>query len=424
MNDNQLTISQWSLILVLFLMQVFAFGFPVFSLPFVYSGAIEEFGWTRQEAVLLTSFKFYVSAVAALIVGRLLDIVNPKYVVGASAFFGVLAMAGFLLADNLFVYYSLGILLGLNGTGMAVSVNVIVSRSFEKATGTILGIVLSGTSVAGMVLPIIMAPLMVTIGWRTAMAFLSCGIWLLALPVWLVLSRKGSLIDTRLGKQSDSESKTGMWNHMKKLSMTRDFWLIFIGVFMVMGVDQALVQNQVLFLQSEKGLNLGMVAWGASLLAGMGIGAKVLFGLLFDRLSILGITICYLSLAVSVGLSFTVTGVVSMLAFMTVRGIAHGGLIVAGPVLLKHRYGVQNLGINLGIFMLATSIGFGFCPSFMANLADNSGSYSGAFALGTAAVFVAAILLLPVKPLKREKLFNDQLTINNKQSAGGQKKGL
>jgi hypothetical protein len=62
---------RWSLILGLFLMQVFGFGFPTFALPFVYSGAIEEFGWTRQEAVLLTCFRFYVSAVAALMVGRL-----------------------------------------------------------------------------------------------------------------------------------------------------------------------------------------------------------------------------------------------------------------------------------------------------------------------------------------------------------------
>ena len=388
---------QWPLVLALFLMQVFAFGFPTFALPFVYSGAIEEFGWTRQEAVLLTSFKFYVSAVAALMVGRLLDTINPKYVIAVSSVLGALAMVGFLSADRLPVYYSLGILLGLNGTGMAVSVNVVVGRSFEKSTGTMLGIILSGTSVAGMILPILMAPLMVTIGWRPAMAVLSCGIWLVALPAWLVLSRKGSLIDTRLRKQSFSATKTGMWNHIKKLSVTRDFWFIFIGVFLIMGVDQSLIQNQVLFLQSEKGLDLGMVAWGASLLAGVGIGAKIFFGLLFDRLSILGIIICYLLLAVSVGLSLTVAGIATMLIFMTVRGIAHGGLIIAGTVLMKHRYGIQNLGINLGIFLFATTIGFGFFPSFMANMADKSGSYSGAFALGTVAVFVAAILLFPVR---------------------------
>lgn len=394
---------QWPLIAVLFLMQVFAFGFPTFALPFVYSGAIEEFGWTRHEAVLLTSFKFYVSAIAALVVGRLLDVVNPKYVIAVSALLGALAMVGFMAVDGLPVYYALGVLLGLNGTGMAVSVNVVVGRSFEKSTGTMLGIVLSGTSVGGMVLPIVMAPLMVSIGWRPAMAVLSFGVWLFALPTWLILSRKGSPIHERLQKQSFSASKSGMWNHLKGLSVTRDFWLIFIGVFLVMGVDQSVLQNQVLFLESEKGLTLEMVAWGAALLAGVGILAKLLFGLLFDWLSILGIIICYLLLSLSVGLSFTVGGVATMLVFMTVRGIAHGGLIIAGTVLLKHRYGVQNLGINLGVFLLATSIGFGFCPSFMAAMADRSGSYSEAFALGTAAVLVAAILLFPVKPVNRER---------------------
>jgi MFS family permease len=388
---------QWPLILVLFLMQVFAFGFTTFSLPFVYSGAIEEFGWTRQEAVLITSFKFYVSAIVALMVGRLLDVVNPRYVIAVSAFFGGLALAGFFFANQLPVYYSLGVLLGLNGTGMAVSVNVVVGRSFEKSTGTILGIILSGTSVAGIIVPIIMAPLMTTIGWRPTMVVLSCGTWLVALPAWLVLSRKGGLIDTRLRKQSFSAAKTGMWNHIKTLLMTGDFWFIFIGVFLIMGVDQALLQNQVLFLESEKGLNLGMVAWGASLLAGVGIGAKIFFGVLFDRLSILGIIICYLLLALSVGISFTVVGIATMLIFMTVRGIAHGGLIIAGTVLLKHRYGIQNLGINMGIFLFATTVGFGFCPPFMANMADQSGSYSGAFALGTVAVFIAALLLFPVR---------------------------
>ena len=168
---------QWPLVLVLFFMQVFAFGFPAFALPFVYSGAVEEFGWTRQEAVLLTSFKFYVSAAAALVVGRLLDVVNPKYVIAVSALLGALAMAGFMAAETLPVYYALGVFLGLNGTGMAVSVNLVVSRSFEKSTGTMLGVVLSGTSVAGMILPVLMAPLMVGIGWRPAMAVLSCGIW-------------------------------------------------------------------------------------------------------------------------------------------------------------------------------------------------------------------------------------------------------
>lgn len=389
---------QWPLILVLFLMQVFAFGFPTFALPFVYAGAIEEFGWTRQQAVLLTSFKFYVSAVAALLAGRMLDTVNPKHIVSVSAALGALSMVGFMVAGKLPVYYTIGVILGLSAAGLVVAINVIVSRAFERSTGTMLGIVLSGTSVAGVLLPILMAPMMIRVGWRTSMAVLSCGIWFIALPAWFVLFQKGSSSAERLQRGTFSAAKSGMWDHFKELAVTRDFWFIFIGVFLVMAVDQALVQNQVLFLQSEKGLSLEMVAWGAAVLAGVGIGSKILFGFVFDRLSIFGIVLCYLLMALSVGLSFSVMGVATMLIFMTVRGIAHGALIVAGPVLLKHRYGPKNLGLNMGIFTLCASIGFGFCPQFMASMADRSGSYLGAFAMGTVAAVVAAILLYPIKP--------------------------
>jgi len=158
-----------------------------------------------------------------------------------------------------------------------------------------------------------------------------------------------------------------------------------------------MVHNQVLFLKSEKGLSLEIVALGSAVLAGVGIGVKVLFGWIFDKLSILGIAACYVLLAVSIGLAFGVSGVGSMLVFVTVMGTAHAGYIVSGPVLLKHRYGLQNLGLKIGISTLCASIGFGIGPPFMAGMADKYGTYSGAFIIGIAAVLLAAALLLPVR---------------------------
>ena len=83
---------------------------------------------------------------------------------------------------------------------------------------------------------------------------------------------------------------------------------------------------------------------------------------------------------------------------MTVRGITHAGLIVSGIILLKHRYGPENLGLNMGIYVLCVNLGFGFVPPLMASMADSSGSYYGAFAMGTVAVLVAAAFLYPIKP--------------------------
>jgi len=395
-SNNELT-HQGPLLSVGFLMKFFAFGFPAYALPFVYDGAIQEFGWTREQAVLLASFKFYTAAVVALFIGRLLDIFHPKYVVAASAALGALAMAGFLFADTLPVYYALGIALGVSATGLVIAMNVIVCRAFEESTGTALGIVLAGTSTAGMVLPVLMAHLMGTYGWRVTMALMSGGVWFIALPTWYWLFRDKALTE-RLKSTTFSAARSGMWDHFKNLATVRDFWFMVAAIFLIAAVDQAMIQNQVLFLKTEKGLSLESVAWGAALLAGVGIGAKIFFGGVFDRLSIPGVVLCYLVLALSICLSFTVVGVATMLIFMTVRGIAHGGTMVKGPVILKHYYGTQNLGLNMGIFTLCGSIGFGFGPPLMARMADRSGSYAGAFALGTVATLIAAVLLYQVKP--------------------------
>lgn len=389
---------KWPIVLVAYLMMLFAFGFPTFALPFVYAGAIDEFGWSRQQAVLLASFKFYTSAIASLVVGRLLDTIDPKYLVAACAAVGGVGMIGFLGTDALPSYYFVGVILGLNAAGMAVSMNYVVCRTFERSTGTALGIVLAGTSTAGMIVPLIMAPMMESIGWRSTMMFMSLGIWIVAIPAWLILLRKGDALTASLRAPLGRAQPSAMWAHFKSLSVTRNFWFIFIGIFLVSAVDQGLLQNQVLFLRNEKGLDLDTVAWGAALLAAIGIGSKILFGWVFDRVSIAGIVLCYALLAVSVGLAFAVTGVATMIVFMAVRGFAHGGLIVDGPVLAKHYYGPQNVGLNIGLFTLCTSVGYGFGPPFLAGLADDSGSYLGGFAIAFVAAAIAALLLYPIKP--------------------------
>ncbi|HKJ73961.1 MAG TPA: MFS transporter [Alphaproteobacteria bacterium] len=389
---------KWPLALVAYLMMLFAFGVPTFALPFIYPGAVAELHWTRSTAVEIAQFKFYTSAIAALVIGRLLDTVNPKYVVAICASLGALALIGFLGASNLFVYYGLGIVLGINAAGMAVAMNVIVARIFEHSTGTALGIVLSGTSSAGIIVPPIMAELLPAVGWQESMALLSLGIIVIALPAWFLLTRNGGSFAGHIRDGAHGAARSGMWDHFKDLARTRAFWFIFIGIFLIASVDQGFIQNQVLFLQNERGINLDSVAWAAALFATIGIVAKVGFGWLYDRLSIVGIVICYALIAISSAFSLAVTGVATMILFMVVRGVAHGGSIVDGPVLAKHYYGPQNLGLNIGIFTLCTSIGFGTGPVVMARMADASGSYIGSFILATAAAALATILLLPIKP--------------------------
>src|SRR5206468_9429065 len=59
---------------------------------------------------------------------------------------------------------------------------VLVSQWFRTGRGTALGIVLTGTSIGGLSVPLIAAPLINAYGWRTAMLAVSGLVWLVLLP--------------------------------------------------------------------------------------------------------------------------------------------------------------------------------------------------------------------------------------------------
>ena len=62
-----------AILIIGFIMIFFAFGIPTYSMPFIYAGAVEEFGWSKEQVNLLSTAKFLVGAVAALGMGILVD---------------------------------------------------------------------------------------------------------------------------------------------------------------------------------------------------------------------------------------------------------------------------------------------------------------------------------------------------------------
>src|SRR5690606_26546774 len=145
------------------------------------------------------------------------------------------------------------------------------------------------------------------------------------------------------------KSGISMWQHFKEISRERAFWLIAAGIFIVSAVDQALMQNYVNFLRFDKGMDpRETIAWAGSLLAIVGVLAKIGSGWFYDRFSIRGIAFFYLLLGISVLLGLPVAGVGTLLLFIVVRGIAHGGLIVDVPILTKHYFGMERIGMTMG----------------------------------------------------------------------------
>src|SRR5204863_9074604 len=83
--------------------------------------------------------------------------------------------------------FLMGASLGFIGVAPCV---VLVSNWFDTGRGTALGIVLTGTSLGGFLIPLFAAPMIANYGWRNAMLAVSALIWLVLLPAIMFLVRE------------------------------------------------------------------------------------------------------------------------------------------------------------------------------------------------------------------------------------------
>lgn len=398
--DKQELFDNWSILAIAFVLIFCAFGIPTYSLPYMYTPAMEEFGWSNAQVQLLSTAKFLVGAVAALGMGIMVDKIGGKVAVLIGAVSGGFALALFLFATNLPIYYLAGAILGLSASSIVAAMKVVVSRIFTINQGLAMGIVLCATSVGGVVMPLIWEPLLSSgMNWRTIAAMMSLGSFVIATPLWMIfMARTGKLQDTVNASAAHDPGKGGLWTHFKEISKDRGFWFIAIGIFLASAVDQALMQNYVVFLRADKDVLLSSIKWAASFMAVMGVISKVGSGWFYDYFSVTGIRITYFLLGLSVLLGLPVAGGFTLFLFLTVRGIAHGGMIVEAPIITKHYLGSRNLGMTIGVISVFINLGFAAGPPLLGYFADLNGNFTVGFIVYGGLAFVSTLLLVPIKP--------------------------
>jgi MFS family permease len=390
----------WVILLIAFALVFFSFGVPNFSLPWIYDPAMAEFGWTNAQANGISSSKFLVGAGSALGMGILIDKIGGKVAVLLGALSGGIAMALFLFATNLPIYYLAGALLGLSAASIVAAMKVVISRLFDINQGVAIGIVLGGTSMGQVVMPWIWEPMLAAgYNWRFIFGVLSLGSFLVSTPLWIYfMAQKGATQDVINSKSAAHAGGLTLWGHFLEVSKDKGFWLIALSIFLASAVDQALMQNYITFLRRDRGMDPNAFYLIISAMGVLAVVAKVGSGWFYDRYSIPGIRFFYFLLGISVLLALPVAGAATLALFLTVRNIAHGGMIVEAPILTKHYLGPRNLGLTIGLVSVAVNLGFAVGPPVLGYFYDVNGNYTmGMIVFGCVAI-LGGIMLLPVKP--------------------------
>lgn len=388
--------ANWRVLAIAITALFFGFSAPAYALPFIYPEVIAEFGWTREQATLLATAKYLTGVIACLVFGRFLDIAGAWRALMVSILVGGVALLGFALVGGLASYYAVGVLLGIAGPGAMVSCFVLVGRTFRASQGTATGMVLLGTAIGGVVMPVVTEALIHAFGWRSGMAALSAGIWLIAIPA-LVYGMLRVPITAQAASHSDASETVSVRDYFGKLMRGSSFWLMSIAFFLVTIVDQALTQHQVLMFH-DAGLSNADGALAVSAIGFVAIFARVLAGNILDRSSNRGLAGLYFLLTLCAILSFLLANPIVLVSYIVVRAMGHSSVMVDGPVISRHTYGTQHLGLLTGLITAMANLGSAAGPWVMGRMYDAAGSYRLALILFMVLPALSALCIWFVNP--------------------------
>lgn len=289
----------------------------------------------------------------------------------------------------------MGVSLGFIGVMPNV---VLVSNWFVRNRGTAIGIVLTGTSIGGVVIPPIATPVIEMFGWRTAMMSLSLMIWLILAPAIVLLVRSrpsdvGQFID------GDSQPKTIEQNATSGISFNQAlrtplFWIFALGAALIF--YPLSVTTQQLILQTAK---IGFTPWQNSLvlstLFAVSVAGKFLFGFLSDKYA--PVRVILVSTAVMFASTFLLLDLnaTTALVFLVPFGLGYGGALVLLQRLVADLFGDRDYPRILGAITISETLGAVVGGLISGWLADRfGGDYSTGFYVVIGATGMAMLLML------------------------------
>lgn len=374
-------------------------GIPVFTewirKDFIESGAIQAEN-AQSVAANFGVLTFLVAGLSAPFAGVFIQ----KFSLRILMICGCLILGAALVinaqATSVGTIYLARILMGISLSFIGVLLNtVLVSNWFKRKRGTALGIILTGTSLGGVFIPLIATPLILNYSWRTAMIALSLIIWLILLPaiIFFVKDKPEDNYESKITnyelKEPNDESR--IKNHelpvtnydltLGQALKTPIFWVFAFCAALIFYPLFVTTQQMILYVRSPKiGVSPETAAFLQSLMSALSIGGKFLFGFMSDKFSPTRVMLAcctVMFLATLVLLNFSVG---TILFFLIPFGLGYGGTFVLLQRLVADYFGTRDYPKILGAITVIETIGASIGGRITGYVADlDGGDYTRAF---------------------------------------------
>ena len=320
------------------------------------------------------------------------------------------ALVAHALTSSPYVVYAARTVMGVSLclVGVLPSI-VLVSNWFVRRRGLALGILLTGTSIGGVVIPQIATPLIAAYGWRTAMIAVSMLVWVVLLPAVLLLVKDRP---AEIGAQPDGEASattasvsaasTGLT--LAQALRTPLFWTLALCAAAVF--YPIFVSTQQFILQAAKiGLSPQQASFGLSSLFFVSVLGKFLFGWLSDRFPPTRVMLaCCLVMFASTLVLLNLTAS-TIFAFLIPFGFGYGGTFVLLQRIAADYFGNRDYPKILGVLIVIETVGASIGGLVTGRMADAAGGdYTKAFYAVIAVSGFAFLLTVVLELLSRRRI--------------------
>ena len=390
---------RWLALGLLFLAQMVAIGSISYGFSLLLKPLAAEFDLPRAQVNLGLMAVLVGMAVSGPLIGRALDRVSGRLVISAGAVLFASGWAVIASASNVTVALLAALfLLAPGGTALGpLAASTLVSRWFEKNRGLAIGVSSIATSMGGVAIVPVLALLIETSGWRSAMmlfGLVSAG--MLLLLGWFVLPSGKPSVQTPATKIASGQQSTG-----KPVWQQRDFWLITLAIGAVFGANGALLSCLVAYA-TDRGFSIAEGTGLVSMISAVAMLGKLAVGALSDKVDPRWLFIIVILLnGVLFSTLVAMPTYAVLLTVSTLVGAALGGATPLWAVIVGRRFGLGQMGRVMGLMSAAMMPMNLAALHLVGAVYDVTGSYVLAFDIFLVVLAIAGALILPVRGLGR-----------------------
>jgi MFS family permease len=388
-------------------MMVSVVPFHIGTFPLFLGPVSKTFGWGRAEFALSVTISGLFAAVAAPLVGRIVDRLGARTVLlPAVVIYALATMAQSQLTTSKLQFYLTYSVLGASeAIAGPVAFAHLISSWYQTKRGLMLSLVIGAAPTVSLM---IMAPVTQVLiehyGWRTTYIILGVTILALALPAFAFLIHDPAVESEarsaapQIGRSARAERFTLPGLALGRVFVTATFWMVLAAL-----VIHSLVINGVrahsVELMTGRGIPIIAATLSLSVYAFAGLAGNVSSGILLDRVASPRVAAPFF-LAALVGLVVLGVARSTAVAFagMAILGFGIGAESGIGPYYLSRYFGLRSFGTLYGCLVSLLAIGSGVGPYLLGRSFDATGSYARGLTMSQIGLGIGIVLILLLGP--------------------------